>query len=447
MVSDAESECSSKANGGLIYESVGLADAMLSDESRKFVARQFARHYRDSALIMPDRFAKREFGFMFFDRRFMMRHMAFPSRAALKRYLVENVPAHAYYSTAYYDKPDAATMAEKKWLAADLLFDLDADHVRGAENLPYEKMLERVKKEVIRLLDEFLLGSLGFDEKNLSIVFSGGRGYHVHVRDPAILRLSSHERREIVDYVTGTDLDLDWVFPSTPFEQSRYKDRTGVAYRRAMPKKGDGGWRGRIRQGIEELLSELEPLPEEDARKRIAEDLSSSKRDIGAKTVGGLYADLFAKNRGVSGADRIRKEDAYEVFSEKRNSEAFLELVNLRVRGDVKGETDEPVTSDIKRLIRLPSSLHGKTAFEVVPMTREALDDFDPFVDAAPRAFEGADVGVLCEKAISVELRGERFALEEGSNTVPAYVATHLICRNLATIDSGHAKYLSATRV
>ncbi|MDH3364618.1 MAG: DNA primase catalytic subunit PriS [Thermoplasmata archaeon] len=420
---------------------------MVSDESRKFVARQFARHYRDSPLAMPDRFAKREFGFMFFDRRFMMRHMAFPSRAALKRYLVENVPAHAYYSTAYYEKPDAPTMGEKKWLAADLLFDLDADHVRGAEDLPYEHMLERVKKEVVRLLDEFLLGDLGFDNTDLKVVFSGGRGYHVHVHDPKVLRLSSHERREIVDYVTGTDLDLDWVFPSTPFEQSRYRDRTGVTYRRAMPKIGDGGWRGRIRKGVEELLSELEDLPEEDAKKRIADGLSSSKRDIGAKTVGGLYADLFAKSRGISGAGRIRKEDTYEVFSEKRHSEAFLELVNLRVRGDVKGETDEPVTSDIRRLIRLPSSLHGKTAFEVIPMTRDDLDDFDPFVDAVPRAFEETDVGVSCEKAVSVELRGERFELDEGRNNVPAYVATHLICRNRASIDSGHTKYLSATCV
>lgn len=420
---------------------------MVSDASMMFVAKQFARHYKNAPLAMPDRFAKREFGFMFFDRGFMMRHLAFPSRAALKKYLVENVPAHAYYSTAYYEKPDAPTMKEKNWLAADLLFDLDADHVRGAENLPYEQMLGRVKEEVKRLLDEFLLGDLGFEETDMSIVFSGGRGYHVHVRNSKVLKLTSHERREIVDYVTGTELDLDWVFPSTPFEQSRYRDRTGVAYRRAMPKRDDGGWRGRIRKGIEDLLAELESLPEEDAGKRITDILTASKRDIGAKTVGGLYTDLFAKNRGRSGADRMREDDTYEVFSEKRHSEAFLELVNLRVRGDVKGETDEPVTSDVRRLIRLPSSLHGKTGFEVVPLVRDALDSFDPFTDAVPRAFEESSVDVLCDKAIGVGLRGQRFELDAGVNRVPAYVAVHLICRNLASIDNGHKKYLSAIDV
>ena len=103
----------------------------------------FSKHYREAALAMPDRFAKREFGFMFFDRDFVMRHLGFPTRAALKKYLVEQVPSHAYYSCAYYEKPDAPTMAEKKWLGADLIFDLDADHVEGAKDLPYEKMLLR----------------------------------------------------------------------------------------------------------------------------------------------------------------------------------------------------------------------------------------------------------------------------------------------------------------
>ena len=417
---------------------------MASDASRRFVAKQFALHYRDAPLAMPDRFGKREFGFMFFDRRFMMRHMAFPSRAALKKYLVENVPAHAYYSTAYYEKPDAPKMRDKNWLAADLLFDLDADHVRGAEALPYEQMLDRVKGEVKRLLDEFLLGDLGFEQTDLSIVFSGGRGYHVHVRSPRVLRLTSHERREIVDYVTGTDLDLDWVFPITPFEQRRFRDRAGIEYKRAMPKSEDGGWRGRIRSGIEDLLVELESLSEEDAIARIADILKESKRDIGEKTIDGLYADLFTKRRGRSGADRMRDDDTYEVFSEKRHSEAFLSLVNMRVCGDVKGETDEPVTSDVRRLIRLPSSLHGKTGFEVVPLTRDELDSFNPFVDAVPHAFEETSVNVRCNSSISLGLRDQRFELEKGVNQVPAYAAVHMICRNLASIDNSHTKYLSA---
>ncbi len=409
---------------------------MATDASVRFVMNMFSRHYRESGLVMPERFAKREFGFMFFDRDFVMRHLAFPTRAALKKYLVEQVPAHAYYSCAYYETPDAPTMAEKKWQGADLIFDLDADHVEGAKSLPYEKMLERVKVEVRRLIDEFLLGDLGFGEEELKIVFSGGRGYHIHVNSPRVLRLSSHERREIVDYVTGTGLDIDWIFPESTFETGRFMDKVEVAQKRGMPSLEDGGWRARIRRGIDSLLADLDGKDSEAGLAGLRQIVKDSGLDIGRKTVEGVYEDLFGGRPGQRGVDRMRSENAFEVFSEKRHVDAFLSIVDVLVKGRMKGETDEPVTSDIKRLIRLPSSLHGKTGFEVVPMSRETLDTFDPFMDAVPKAFGSADVAVTAEKPVSVKLRGEQFSLHEGENAVPEFAATYLVCRRLASIPS-----------
>jgi len=407
---------------------------MPSDTSARFLMKCFSRHYRKAHLALPDRFSRREYGFMFFDRDFVMRHLAFPTQAALKKYLVEQAPSHAYYSSAYYEQPAAPTMAEKKWLGADLIFDLDADHVEGAKGLPYEQMLQRVKREVIVLIDEFLLGDLGFAADDMKIVFSGGRGYHVHVRDRAVTNLSSHERREIVDYITGTDLDMDWVFPATPFEAGRFKDKIGVAHKRTMPRLADGGWKRRIRKGTDDLLKELEALPAEDAMHRLKDLLSGSSRDIGPRTIEGVYDDLFAGEKGRRGVDRMRSENTFEVFSEKRHADAFMDVVERKVRLRVKGETDEPVTSDVKRLIRLPSSLHGKTGFEVVPMTRDRLDTFDPFLEAVPEAFGDERVNVICADAVSVRLRDEGFSLDEGENEVPEFVAVYLTCRKLAAV-------------
>ena len=410
---------------------------MTTDESTRFITRMFSKHYRETNLAMPDRFSKREFGFMFYDRQGMFRHTAFPTRASLKKYLIEHTPAHAYYSCAYYEKPDAPTMPEKKWLGADLIFDLDADHVEGTQDLPYERMLERVKQEVVRLIDEFLLGDLGVPENELRIAFSGGRGYHVHISSPKVLRLSSHERREIVDYVTGTDLDIDWVFPPKPFEIGRFKDRVDSDKKRTMPSIQDGGWRRRIRKGINSLLEEMESMEPADGQQRLAELFKESKRDIGKKTVAGLYEDLFAGKPGKRGVDRMRADDTFEVFSEKRHADAFLDLVDMRIRGRMKGETDEPVTSDIKRLIRLPTSLHGKTGFEVVPLTREALTDFDPFKDAVSSAFGDDEVTIMCDKPCTVTLKGQEYALSAGKNNVPEFVAVHLVCRRQARVGGG----------
>jgi len=82
------------------------------------------------------------------------------------------------------------------------------------------------------------------------------------------------------------------------------------------------------------------------------------------------------------GADRIRGSLRLEVLPATLQAE-FLEAVIPAAAVAVQGETDAPVTTDIHRLIRLPSSLHGGTGFRVVPLTREALDRFEPFRDAA----------------------------------------------------------------
>lgn len=108
-----------------------------------------------------------------------------PSSAGeLVDYVRSMIPRHVYHSAAYYQRPGAPTMKEKIWQGADLIFDLDADHLRGAAS-SYAGMLEQVKRETLKLLS-FLLSDFGFAESKISVVFSGGRGYHIHVRDPRI---------------------------------------------------------------------------------------------------------------------------------------------------------------------------------------------------------------------------------------------------------------------
>src|SRR5437667_6024586 len=107
---------------------MAAADAS-KEASNNFVKAHFRRYYEQTKPILPDRFGRREFGFMFWTPGIVSRHKGFGSIEDLRGYLSENVPAHAYYSSAYYDNPDAPTMEKKGWLGADLIFDLDADHL------------------------------------------------------------------------------------------------------------------------------------------------------------------------------------------------------------------------------------------------------------------------------------------------------------------------------
>ena len=111
------------------------------------------------------------------------------------------------------------------------------------------------------------------------------------------------------------------------------------------------------------------------------------------------------------------------------------ELGGVSLEGIVqRAETDEPVTSDIKRLIRMPSSLHGKTGLQVIPMSRDALDEFRPLRDAVPPAWTDEPVRVNLKNKISLEIRGEAFNLAPGVNDVPQYLAIFLAARGLATV-------------
>ena len=70
---------------------------------------------------------KREFGFALFEG-WMLRHKQFANQEELTSFLQNSTPKDAYFSCAYYENPEAE-MDKKNWLGADLIFDIDADHI------------------------------------------------------------------------------------------------------------------------------------------------------------------------------------------------------------------------------------------------------------------------------------------------------------------------------
>src|SRR2546428_807020 len=58
----------------------------------------------------------------------MVRHRSFKDPLSLLAAVRDLVPSHVYFSTAYYREP-TAPMEEKGWIGADLVFDIDADHL------------------------------------------------------------------------------------------------------------------------------------------------------------------------------------------------------------------------------------------------------------------------------------------------------------------------------
>lgn len=364
----------------------------------EFVKQRFTEYYQRQNVIAPPSLEQREWGFVFFhtgtDAR-MRRHMAFMDPRELVVYVKSLVPAHVYYSTAYYQTPSAPTMSEKHWAGADLIFDLDADQiVRG----PYAMMLARVKEETEKLV-EMLIDELGFSSNHIRIAFSGARGYHIHLTDIAVRGWGSPERREVIDYVCGIGLD------------------PGVML---APRAPPTGWRRRYAGALRDHLAWLAGLSPAEATAYI-----DGFDGIGKRTGKEFLASL----------DSVRTSDPGALL-QNRVVQAILTSPGFEERiRDAGARADEPVTTDVKRLIRAPGSLHGGSGMRVVPLDIRDLADFDPLVDAV--VFGERAVRVDLKMNVTTSLLGRTYTLRAGTTDVPEALAVFLCCRNVAEIAGG----------
>lgn len=343
-------------------------------------------------------------------------------------YVRSMVPRHVYHSAAYYQRPGAPTMKEKLWQGADLIFDLDADHLRAAPK-SYAGMLEQVKRETEKLLT-FLLSDFGFMESRISVVFSGGRGYHIHVRDPRVYSFGGDERREVVDYLAGRGLSIDRFIREAPAEGW---GREG-SRRLKAPAQDSPGWGGRINRSILSFVEGLRTLDEPGA---VA--VLSRVKGIGPKKATSFYRSL--QGEGVIEEIRRGNLDLFRgstgiwklLLKEGLESEGVAVGLNL---DQERGETDEPVTADVRRLIRCPGSLHGGSGLRVTPLSISGLEEFDPLQDAVVFGDEPMALEIL--KPFSTQMKGNSYCLREGSEELPLCLAVFLMARGVAQARTKH---------
>ncbi len=392
----------------------------------EWVKSKFREYYLKNRIILPPRFSNREYGFTQFGKEGMIRHIKFSSENEIMSFMIKNIPSHSYYSAAYYKKPDAQRMDEKEWLGADLIFDLDADHIVSGETT-YENMLMIVKKETKKLIENFLLSDFGFDEKDLEIVFSGGRGYHIHVRNERIYSLKSDERRELVSYITASNMDFMDLINKIPEGDSKLKENY------LLFPENYGGWYSKFSRSFNDAIKNLVDLYDSGKIQEIEKLLS----DSGIKNKKRFLENLFLKKVGSEKriADLILDQSNRKRLNylDEKTREDLIKFVTNFSSINLKGETDEPVTTDIHRLIRLPGSLHGKTGFVVKPVDLKNFDEFDPLNDAIYSGFTNNFVRVIIKKPLTLKALGKVYNYNEGEDEMPEFLAIFSLLRG--TVD------------
>jgi DNA primase small subunit len=405
--------------------------------SREFVYRKFSEFYnkRSTVIPAPTMIEERELGFLLFKERIMLRHKSFANVSELQLFLSNAVPSDVYRSCAYYENPQAE-MDEKGWLGADLVFDIDADHIPTSCNKlhdewtckicgftgkgpspkkcpackgerfdtrtwPCERCLNSARGETIKLIS-MLAEDFGFSDKEIRVFFSGHRGYHVHVENEAVKTLDAMARKEIVDYVTGLGLTL-------PTRRKRSRKGKWSSDKFFL---SDVAWSKRIKLGMRDLIQTAE---------------ESDLRHVG---LSGNTADIILNNKGL-----VLKLCIDEGFWESLKGVSVGTWSQLAeyVKDISSAKIDTVVTTDIHRLIRMNGTLHGKTGLKKLEFSVKDLADFDPFEQAV--AFKGGAVKVSISDAPEFRLGGSVFGpYKEQTVEVSTAAAVLLICKGRAEV-------------
>lgn len=400
-------------------------------EAKAFVQEKFSEYYQQHSpsICPPSSLENRELAFFLFKEKMMIRHKKARAPEDLQTLLRTIVPSDVYYSSAHYEKPEEE-MESKEWLGADLVFDIDADHMatpcgkkhdtwicakcgtvgRGSppekcpncngqkfdgKSWPCEICLETTKRETMKLID-VLTGDFGFAADEMAVGFSGHRGYHVHVESDAVQSLDQIARREIVDYLIGIG-----------FEPRLHGLEEGI-----NAGLDEAGWRGRVARGTYEFL------------------LNSSSQQLKEM---GLNKDVVSSI--LAERDSILKDwkDKTTLRIKDVGPESWKRILQKATEQQAV-KIDTVVTTDIHRLIRLADTLHGKTGLKKVIVPISDLDGFDPLKSAV--AFKGGEVSLVVSEAPEFRLGDVRYGpFKDVDAELPTAAALFLLCKGAAKLE------------
>lgn len=362
----------------------------MNTDTKVFLKKRFKDYYWNHQVAAPKETHRREFGVGTLEDKIKFRHKAFATEKEMNQYLKTEAPYYISYSTAYYEYP-AQPMAEKGWLGADLVFDLDK-----TMELLCRKSLEEVKSEAAGVVS-FLMDDFGFDMEDISVNFSGSKGYHIHVGSEDVRPLNADARREIVDYVSGSGIELEYFIREEGGHGGityKWGKPHATAGARVGPMEDSTGWAGRIFDVTTRLIN-------------LSEDELAAIDGVGRKTAKKLAANREANLRFLKEG---RWDPLWDQFKEGLRKQIYSRAVSIK-------DADRQVTLDTSRLIRLPDTIHGGSGLLAKKVTD--LDRFDPLTDAV--AFRGGSVRVKVSRETGVfQLNGLNWGPYREGETVEA---------------------------
>ncbi len=296
-------------------------------------------------------FSTREFGFVSLNGKFFRNH-SFEEPKELQDFMIDRCPTDAYIGAVYDEPPSRENPIHKlEWIGHELVFDIDLndyDAVRkyvcdctGAGQVCI-RCWQLINVSII-MIDETLRQDFGMND--IVWLFSGRRGVHAWVRDRVGFNLDRDQRQSIIDYlsvVRGDD------------ETARVQDRTKLSY----------DFRKRIESTVYEYYLK-------DVRRKDLIELGLS---------GSAASSIIKQLKHQEG--RVDKNFARDFNYRLNKANKYEEIIRRWAP-----RIDHKVSIDLRRLLRMPTSIHGKTGCvaRILDPDPNVIFNFDP--DNEPSIF------------------------------------------------------------
>lgn len=321
-------------------------------ERRQFYREEWS--VKDLPDFITEELPRREFGFDHYGRGPNDRYKVFRNEDGLRRFLMSKSPFAAYISIAYYLNP----RKREGWEKAEYVFDVDAKDlpIRSCnckEGEVCEECLDEALDIVNNLIDT-LHNNLALE--NIHLIYSG-RGYHIRILDPVMMTGDSNLRSEVLKYVAGATVPKNnYPNPDPSMAASNFNFQHFI-----IPVGYHKIFTDRMKFNIQHLKG--------------TEKIDGINRKLLKDTV--KYRNLLDNNQ-------------WGLFKSNIGPRRYNNLVGAMANVNL-ATIDAKVSIDIKRILRLPSSLHSKVSMKCVEV--KDRENFDPMKYAVPKfVYERKDI-------------------------------------------------------
>nr|WP_282731778.1 DNA primase catalytic subunit PriS [Methanobacterium alcaliphilum] len=307
------------------------------------------RYYREEWNVkeLPDFIKKdlnkREFGFDHLGNGPNDRYRIFKTQDMIRRFMRYRSPFAAYCSIAFYNKP----WQRGDWLKSELVFDVDAKDlpIRSCNCEGVCNICLNEARQIVLLILDTLRGDLGL--KDIHMIYSG-RGYHIRVLDEEVMTFDSEVRSQVLKYVSGAEAPKNKYVLENEVDQKPYELEHFL-----IPFGYPAVFTSRVKHSIMHITGK-EKI--ENINTKLLKDIIKY-RNLVEKGEWGLFKNKIGPIR-------------YKNFVES------MSQLNM-------GIVDAKVSIDLKRILRLPTSLHSKVSMKCMEVKN--IENFDPLKEAVPK--------------------------------------------------------------